>query len=482
MPCVKRSLLALAAVALLTFFPKATFASTSTTCECFCGEEGFGTIGASISSPKACQESCADLETPQRYVGCFTDQADYPDQSDKCWTEKECSDWSSEIRGERVTADWGTSMPYDCAYSKDGDQMRYCYGQDPKYQLNIAIGSVPEIENLPEYINAIYTWLLPAASLIAVVMMMIGGLQYALSRGKSKYIDKAKTRITNAITGLVILLSVFVILNLIDPRLTVLNALKIPLIKTSVILDAGSSCESLDAAGYGITPTPDPRITFCGTSGTVTDVSDLNDNAVGSWENGNVCSFQYCASGKTCIKESETNVCRSCAEITNPGTSTCGSIQKVSGAMDGDRLVYCIYDKVLNSCTTAGFDFTTSEDSVQGFTCRKLERSFANTMVSGGTHEEFEKTGEGTLSGCSAYEKLKFGYLDDDTATGRDLTITTINTKEGSTLLKKLCNEDPCSIGAFLEESYKTDVNIRCEYKKFKVSESEIQYLCKEAL
>lgn len=72
---------------------------------------------------------------------------------------------------------------------------------------------------LADYINAIYGWILGAAALVAVVMMMIGGLQYIMARGKSKYIEAAKTRITNAITGMVLLLAAYSLASLIDPRL-----------------------------------------------------------------------------------------------------------------------------------------------------------------------------------------------------------------------------------------------------------------------
>lgn len=84
-------------------------------------------------------------------------------------------------------------------------------------------GSQTSVNFLAEYINAVYGWILGAAALVAVVMMMLGGLQYVLARGKPKYIDKAKTRITNAITGMVLLLAAFNIAFLIDPRLTNLD-------------------------------------------------------------------------------------------------------------------------------------------------------------------------------------------------------------------------------------------------------------------
>lgn len=88
-----------------------------------------------------------------------------------------------------------------------------------------ADGSQTSVNFLAEYINAIYGWILGAAALVAVVMMMLGGLQYVLARGKSKYIDKAKTRITNAITGMVLLLAAYNIAFLIDPRLTNLESI-----------------------------------------------------------------------------------------------------------------------------------------------------------------------------------------------------------------------------------------------------------------
>lgn len=88
-------------------------------------------------------------------------------------------------------------------------------------------GSQTSVNFIAEYINAVYGWVLGAAALVAVVMMMIGGLQYTLSRGKPKYIEKAKTRITNAITGMVLLLAAYNIAYLIDPRLTDLQEIGI---------------------------------------------------------------------------------------------------------------------------------------------------------------------------------------------------------------------------------------------------------------
>lgn len=104
---------------------------------------------------------------------------------------------------------------------------------------------------IAEYINAIYVWILSAGALIAVVMMMIGGLQYVLARGKSQYIEKAKTRITNAITGMVLLLAAYNIAYLIDPNIVSLETIAIAVVQPIITEDT--------AGDIGPLSLPDPK-------------------------------------------------------------------------------------------------------------------------------------------------------------------------------------------------------------------------------
>lgn len=114
-----------------------------------------------------------------------------------------------------------------------------------------AVGDDVSVNFLAVYINAIYGWVMAAAALVAVVMMMIGGLQYVMSRGKSKYIEKAKTRITNAITGLVLLLAAYSIAYLIDPNTTNLKSLSLKTVNYIELLKD----EPSPAVSSGTTPT-----------------------------------------------------------------------------------------------------------------------------------------------------------------------------------------------------------------------------------
>lgn len=81
------------------------------------------------------------------------------------------------------------------------------------------------------YIQAVYRFLLVAMSIIAVVMLMLGGLEYTISGGSAKRVEKAKTRIRNAVVGLILLFAAYDIAFLLDPRTVMFSALQIPIIQ-----------------------------------------------------------------------------------------------------------------------------------------------------------------------------------------------------------------------------------------------------------
>jgi 3D (Asp-Asp-Asp) domain-containing protein len=75
------------------------------------------------------------------------------------------------------------------------------------------------------YVQAAYRFLLVAGTLMAVTMLMVGGLEYVMSGGSSKRVDKAKTRIKNAVIGLVLLFAAFDLAFLIDPGTVLFKSL-----------------------------------------------------------------------------------------------------------------------------------------------------------------------------------------------------------------------------------------------------------------
>lgn len=77
--------------------------------------------------------------------------------------------------------------------------------------------------NLPEYIKKLYSFGIGVVAIIAVIMIMISGLQWIFAAGSSGKIQQAKSQITAAISGLVLALCSYVILNTINPQLTTLK-------------------------------------------------------------------------------------------------------------------------------------------------------------------------------------------------------------------------------------------------------------------
>ncbi len=88
-------------------------------------------------------------------------------------------------------------------------------------------GKTLKSDLLGKYIQALYSWMIAAGTLVAVVLIMVGGLQWSIARGNASAVEKAKDRIVKAIFGLAILMGVYSIAFLIDPNLTVFETLDI---------------------------------------------------------------------------------------------------------------------------------------------------------------------------------------------------------------------------------------------------------------
>lgn len=85
------------------------------------------------------------------------------------------------------------------------------------------------IDFIGEYMSAVYRWLLGASVTFAIVLIMIGGVQYVLSAGSGD-VSAAKERITNAVIGFVLLLGTYAILYTVNPELTLLTGLELPMV------------------------------------------------------------------------------------------------------------------------------------------------------------------------------------------------------------------------------------------------------------
>ncbi len=93
------------------------------------------------------------------------------------------------------------------------------HGYDEKVKLITADGNTIVATGMATYFGQLYAWLITAVAIIAVVMLMVGGMQWMTSRGSSGQTQKAIKIISNALIGLVLTLGAYSILYLINPVL-----------------------------------------------------------------------------------------------------------------------------------------------------------------------------------------------------------------------------------------------------------------------
>lgn len=81
------------------------------------------------------------------------------------------------------------------------------------------------VNYLADYLSATYKILLTFGSVIAITFIIIGGLQYSLGATSQEQASKAKKRIKNATSGLILLTSTYLILYTINPNLVNFDSL-----------------------------------------------------------------------------------------------------------------------------------------------------------------------------------------------------------------------------------------------------------------
>lgn len=130
-----------------------------------------------------------------------------------CWTEKECGK-AGGIYTDKIT-------PGDCVQSviKYG----YCFPKETSVKLQVPIGTLGETTSLTQYIPAVYNYLVAIVSIVAIIMIMVGGLRYLTAGGNPSAITSAKETILGAVIGLFLTFGSYVILQTINPALVTLS-------------------------------------------------------------------------------------------------------------------------------------------------------------------------------------------------------------------------------------------------------------------
>ena len=81
-------------------------------------------------------------------------------------------------------------------------------GNEP-IKLIVPIGGTESVVQPGEYISKVYIWSIGIAALLAMLMLVVGGIQYTLSAGSVFTREEAMGRMKNAVFGLIILILIF---------------------------------------------------------------------------------------------------------------------------------------------------------------------------------------------------------------------------------------------------------------------------------
>lgn len=101
------------------------------------------------------------------------------------------------------------------------------------------------------YVSGVYKYLIGFAIVVAIVMMMIGGLQYVVGATGGQ-VEKAKARIKNAVEGFVLLLFVATILFTVNPQLTFFRSLELLNVEQIKLSESASGPEGEASTSSGI--------------------------------------------------------------------------------------------------------------------------------------------------------------------------------------------------------------------------------------
>jgi len=92
-----------------------------------------------------------------------------------------------------------------------------------KYTLQVPLGTYTESVDMFEYVKYLYQIAIAFLVVLAVIMVMVGGILYLTAAGNPQKIGEARGYIVNALAGLMIGLFSYVLLYQINPKLTQLG-------------------------------------------------------------------------------------------------------------------------------------------------------------------------------------------------------------------------------------------------------------------
>jgi hypothetical protein len=160
-----------------------------------------------------------------------------PELNPFCWHRKDCQNIRKQFGGtgqgdEGFISDASVAP---CVGGTGDDQWGRCLPAGTS-KTEISFGGKSEFSNIGEFIVLMYKYLLTIASIVAVVVIIIAGMQWVTSGGNSEAIGSAKKRIGGAVIGLFIAYMSYFVLNTINPALVNLRLPQVWLIRPKILM------------------------------------------------------------------------------------------------------------------------------------------------------------------------------------------------------------------------------------------------------
>ena len=156
-----------------------------------------------------------------------------PELNPFCWKEKDCADIRVNLDASLDSADAAKG----CIKEAPCDQKGWCKClAGAKTDTKIAIGGKTEFLHLGQYVMTVFNYAMIVAGILAVLVIVVSGIEWLTSGGNSDTIGRAQKRIVGAFVGLFIAYGSFFILSTINPALVNLRLPQAWLIKTQRLI------------------------------------------------------------------------------------------------------------------------------------------------------------------------------------------------------------------------------------------------------
>lgn len=441
------------------------------TAGCWCTSKNGATKLPSALGQDACATACK--KAGERVAACAFTVNQLPERSSYCFTKTICAKQNGILDTKQAT---------DCISGQS-----YCF-PDPakaeKVKLNVAIPNpvnpaspLTLTGDIGEYINALFRFIINAGMVLAIVMVMVGGLQYTLGASSKDGVSKGKERMTNGVTGLVLLLCVNLIASTVNPYLIQLKVPKFPMVKR-VDLVTATSCETMETE-YIIKAIDGTEITAaqkkCGTSGTIVSKKDG-----GSVAGATTCDYKKCpTAAEGCLGTGADAKCLACIAVMpglpniKPSEELCSqlSLGTTTTKIDGKDLSttnHCSYTHdtdalfVSPAWTVTKNAFLTTTPVGWGLTALTAALSSSGTAQA----EDIDRIVAGACGSVTIDCKKIKECKDYDTTPQFQTGFTSTNLEKmqegmvsGKITIQSVCLENPCSTlkGGLVETDCKYD-------------------------